>query len=178
LRAGRSLKEAIKQFESAIEQDPQQAAAHYYLIQILLNAPAIAGGDKQRAIELNDHLKELSALYHQVVNSQLALMNGEDETAEQLLLESHHSSPQNTLLNYSLLSFYHDHDQCKAAINFGQNFLSAPKEWDEINPAHAHLLIAECQQHLGNRQQSLQHYALALGYDKSEKTVRQVQAAV
>lgn len=178
LKVRGAMKNAIQHFEQTIEQLPEHAAAHYYLIQILLNAPAIVGGDKARAAELNDRLESLSPLYHQAVNSTLAAMAEDYAHAEQLLLESHRSAPTNTLINFRLLDYYHGQAQCANAIDFGRRFLAQPKEWDDSNPAQAHLLLAECQQRLGNRQQSLQHYAQALTYNKSDKVVRRVQAAV
>lgn len=178
LRVRGIMKNAIQHFERAIEQAPTHAAAHYYLTQVLLNAPAIVGGNKERAAELNARLKELSPLYHQAVNSTLAAMAEDFQTAEQLLMESHRGAPRNTLINFSLLRHYHGQNQCEDAVAFGQRFLTEPKEWDDSDPAQAHLLLAECQRRLGNRQQSLQHYAMALSYNKSDKVVKQVQVAV
>lgn len=178
LRVRGIMRNAIEHLEKAIQAAPDHVAARFYLAQILLKAPALAGGDKLRAAELNKELEGLSPLYHQVVNSTLAAMENDHERAGQLLLESHKKAPANTLLNFSLLSHYHGQQRCEEAINYGEQFLTAVREWDDSSPADAHLLMAECQQRLGNREQSLQHYRLALSYNKSEKVVRRVQAAV
>lgn len=178
LRVAGAMKTAIRHFENAIQQAPEHAPAHFYLAQILLKAPAIAGGNKERALELNARLKELSPLFHEVINSALATMAEDYEKAEQILLKVHREAPDNTLLNYSLLAHYHERNDCATALDFGQRFLAAPREWDDTDPAGVHLTMAECQQRLGSREQSLQHYAQALTYNKSEKFVRRVQAAV
>lgn len=178
LRVRGIMRHAIAHLEAAIQKSPQHVAARFYLVQILLRAPALAGGDKERAMELIEGMKELSPLYHQVINSTLATMAKDHQRAEQLLLESQQSHPDSSLLNYSLLSHYHDRGQCEKATHHGERFLAAPREWDDSNPADAHLLMAECHHQMGQREQSLQHYRLALGYSKSEKIVRRVQAAI
>lgn len=178
LRIRAIMRNAIQHFESAIEKAPRHVPARFYLAQILINAPAVAGGDKVRAVELNEELKELSPLHHQVFNSTLAAMKGDHEGAEHLLMEIHQKDPDSSLINYSLLSHFHNQQRCQEAIPYGEGFLTAIREWDDSHPADAHLLMAECQRQLGNVEQSLQHYAQALVHRKSEKFVRRVQTAV
>jgi tetratricopeptide (TPR) repeat protein len=172
------LKNSMDHLQKAIELDPEHASAHYYLIQELINAPKIAGGDLQRAEVLNQHLAEISPLHHQVVNSTLAAKKEDWETAEKILLSALEKHGNSSLVNFALLSHYVEREQYGTAIPFGEKFLSLHKTWDDSDLAGAHFLLAKAHRHEGNQQQSLQHYALTLTHTENANLVKQVQEAV
>lgn len=172
------LKDAIHHLGKAIELDSNHIAARYYLIQILINAPKMMGGDQQRAEALNEQLAELSPLHHRMVNSTLASEQEDHEGAERLLLESHKAHPESTLVNFAMLSYYHDREQYEKAVDFGESFLSLPKTWDDTALSSAHLLLAQAYAQLGKQQQSHHHYALTLTHTDNKKLIKRVQKEV
>lgn len=172
------LKNSIRHLEKAIELEPDHTAARYYLIQLLINAPKVMGGDLERAKLLNETLADLSPLHHQVVNSTLAAKNEDYATAEKLLVNSLEQQSDSTLVNFALLSFYHEQKQYDKAIQFGEAFLRLPRAWDDTEAASAHFLLAEAYQRQGESQRSLEHYALVLSHTENEKVIKRVQDAV
>lgn len=172
------LKNSIQHLEKAIELEPGHTAARYYLIQLLINAPKVMGGDPERARLLNEKLADLSPLHHQVINSTLAAENEDHATAEKLLRDSLKQEPYSTLVNFSLLSFYHGRKQYEKAIQFGEAYLRLPRAWDDTDAASAHFLLAEAYQRQGESQRSLEHYALVLTHTDNEKVIKRVQDAV
>lgn len=173
-----ALKGSVRHLERAIELDPSHTAAHYYLIQVLISAPKMMGGNLDRAEELNEHLADLSPLHHRVVNSTLAAKRNDYAAAEALLLESHAHEPQSSLLNFAMLSHYHGQEEYGKAIRHGEMFLTAPKIWDDTDVADAHFLLAQSYQHEGDQRRSLHHYAQTLAHSDSKKVIEQVQAEV
>ncbi|MCW8196279.1 tetratricopeptide repeat protein [Proteobacteria bacterium 005FR1] len=172
------LKDSIDHLQNAIDLNPDHASAHYYLIQVLINAPKIAGGDLERARTLNQHLAEISPLHHQVVNGTLAAKDKDWEAAEKILLDALEQHGDSSLVNFALLSHYAEREQYGKAIPFGEKFLSLPKTWDDSDLAGAHFLLAKAHRHEGNQQQSLQHYAETLTHTENNNLVKQVQEAV
>lgn len=172
------LKDSLDHLQQAIDLDPDHASAHYYLIQVLINAPKIAGGDLERAGSLNQHLADISPLHHQVVNSTLAAKDKDWDRAERILLEALEHHADSTLVNFSLLSHYAEREHYGKAIPYGEKFLSLPKTWDDSDLASAHFLLAKAYRQEGNQQLSLQHYASTLTHTENEKLIKQVQEAV
>lgn len=172
------LKDAIHHLGKAIELDPGHIAAHYYLIQILINAPKMMGGDQQRAEVLNEELAKLSPLHYRMVNSTLASEQEDYDSAERLLVESHKAHPESTLVNFAMLSYYYDREQYEKAVEFGESFLSLPKTWDDTALSSAHLLLAQAYAQLGMLQQSHHHYALTLTHTDNKKLIKRVQKEV
>jgi tetratricopeptide (TPR) repeat protein len=178
MKIRRVLKESTDHLQKAIDLNPDHAAAHYYLIQVLLNAPRIAGGDQERANQLNERLAELSPLHHKMVNSTLAAKREDVATAEAILLATVERHPDSSLVNFALLSHYSDQEQYGKAIPYGEKFLAIPKTWDDTDLANAHFLLGKAYQAEGNQQQSLQHLAMALTHTENPRLVEKIQKAV
>ncbi|MGQ9426328.1 tetratricopeptide repeat protein [Gilvimarinus sp. F26214L] len=173
-----ALKRSINYLQATIELDRQHTAAHYYLIQVLINAPAIVGGDLDKARSLSAHLAELSPMHYQVVRSALAAREGRHDEAEELLLESYADYEQTPLLNFSLLAHYHARDQHSDAIEYGERYLRLPKSWDDTDIASAHYLLAQSYRALGQQQKSLQHYGLTLASTENKKLQKKVREEI
>lgn len=172
------LGKSIDHLQQAVELNPEHVAARYYLIQVLINAPGVMGGDPERARELDRTLAEQSPLHHRIVSSTLAVKREDYASAEELLLESLRQKPDSALVNFALLSFYHDRKQYAQAIDFGESFLELPRRWDDTDAATAHFLLAECYQRQGQAERSLEHYALVLTHTENKKVIERVQDAV
>ena len=169
------LKRAVRHLEQAIKIDPYHIRAHFYLIQLLINAPGIMGGDEDRGLALNKKLAEIAPLQHIVVNSTIAMREEDFTTAEQLLLDADQQYPNKMMIAYSLGELYLRLENYSKALDYCNKFLAGPKSWDETNTTSGHYLLARIYKGLGKKTESQKYYSLVLENTKSKRLTKQVK---
>ncbi|MGH1469551.1 MAG: tetratricopeptide repeat protein [Cellvibrionaceae bacterium] len=175
LKIRKTLKKAITHLNKAIEINPSHSRANFYLIQVLINAPSIMGGDEDKGLTLNSQLKTIAPLQHMVVNSTIAIKNEDYEEAEKILLDADKKFPNKTMIAYSLGELYLRLEQYSQALTYGKNFLAGPKLWDETSNNSGHYLLARAYKGLGNKSESQKHYALVLKNTNSKRMKKQIK---
>lgn len=169
LRIRRHLKEAIASFEQTIALNPEQASACFYLIRILLSAPELVGGDKDRALALNETLAPLDLAAHRVVASDLAKREDNFALAEQYLHEAADLQADSAMVEKSLADLYLQTGDYQQAINHGKKFLAIDRRWDEGSDIDGYYLLARAYTGLGQTEDALHNYQLTLDNNRNKR---------
>ncbi|MGI1678667.1 MAG: tetratricopeptide repeat protein [Cellvibrionaceae bacterium] len=175
LKVRKMLKKAVLHLEKSIEINPKHTSANFYLIQVLINAPGIMGGNEDRGLELNSRLAEIGPLQHMVVNSTIAIKNEEYDRAEKILLNADKQFPNKTMIAYSLGELYLRLENYPQALDYGKKFLSGPKLWDETSENSGYYLLARAYKGLDNKPESQKYYDLVLENTKSKRMKKQIK---
>ncbi len=169
------LKKAVRHLDEALKIEPNHIRANFYLIQVLINAPGIMGGDEDRGLELNKHLAEIAPLQHMVVNSTIAMREEDFTAAEKILLDADQKFPNKTMIAYSLGELYLGQKNYSKALDYCNKFLAGPKAWDETNTTSGHYLLARIYKGLGKKEESQKYYSLTLENTKSKRLKKQIK---
>jgi len=173
-----------RQCERALELDPGNLSARYSLIQFYLQAPRIAGGDKDKAESLAEEMVKLSptSILSQVARAEVLIAKKKLDAARDQLEKSVAlcKTPRDRLrvgrmynqLGYGFLSV----KRCKDAVSsFGSYVSLAP------NDANAHDSLGEAYYRCGDLDASITEYEKALtlnpDFKNSKKMLRKVKKA-
>ena len=111
-------KKAKKEFEKAVELDPQNLEARFDLLQYYLQAPGVAGGNKEKALEQAQDILGLDSAKGRLAFGFIYEHSENYGEAEQRYVEATRIDSLNTELHYILGFFYQRREQYDKAIIF------------------------------------------------------------
>jgi tetratricopeptide (TPR) repeat protein len=123
-------KNVRKNFEAAVELDPEDVGSRFALVQFYTQAPGIAGGDKDKArFQAEEIKKRDSALGHQAFGV-IYQIEEDYEKAEREYRAAVEEEPDSTDVRYALGFFYQQTEQGEKAVEtFSSLFKDHPDEW-------------------------------------------------
>ena len=121
-------KDFLSAMEKTIKLKPDHTGAHSYLIAFHLNAPSVAGGDKDKALELANQLKIFDAEQGYGALARVYVATEQTELAQQTLQQGLKEFPKSFTLYFRRAGIYlrdDDWDKARAdtasAINHAKN---------------------------------------------------------
>jgi len=178
LRIRKSIKQSKHHLDRTLALQPEHISARFYLIQILINTPELAGGDEQLARILQEPLATTSPLLHNIVDSEFAINEGNNSRAEKLLQEARQSEPQEPVINSKLAEFYLATGNYREAIKFAHQFLSLNRKWDDSGAVNAYQILAKSHLGLGETEQAIINYDLVIANTKNKKLIRRAKKEI
>ncbi len=128
-----AAKKARKSWERAIEIDPRHIDAHSSLIQYHLNAPRIAGGNKDQAKALASALSEIAPEPGLQARYQVAAATGALGEAIELANQLVVSYPEQANYGVQLATTYHQSEEFEAARQaLADNLDRHPQHWSTV----------------------------------------------
>lgn len=178
LRIRKSIKQSKYHLDRTLALQSDHISARFYLIQILINTPELAGGDEQLARILQEPLVAYSPLLHKIIDSEFALLDDNYPLAEKLLLEAKQIKPHTPVTNSKLAEFYLATENYKEAIKFAHEFLNLNRKWDDSGTASAYQILAKSHLGLGETEQGIINYKLVISNTKNKKLIRRVKKEI
>lgn len=178
LRIRKSIKQSKFHLDRTLALHPEHISARFYLIQILINTPELAGGDDQLARTLQEPLKNDSPLLYKIVDSEFAILEDNHSLAKKLLQEAKQSAPQTPVSNLKLAEFYLATENYNEAIKFAHEFLSLQLKWDDSGAANAYHILAKSHIGLGDTEQGINNYNLVISNTKNKKLIRRIKREI
>lgn len=178
LRIRKSIKQSKFHLDRTLALQSEHISARFYLIQILINTPELAGGDEQMARILQEPLAGYSPLLHKIIDSEFALLDDNNLLAEKLLLEAKQSEPHTPVTNSKLAEFYLATENYNEAIKFAHEFLNLNRKWDDSGTASAYQILAKSHVGLGETEQGIINYNLVISNTKNKKLIRRVKKEI
>ena len=121
-------KKAKKEFEKAVELDPQNLEARFDLLQYYLQAPGVAGGNKEKALEQAQDILGLDSAKGRLAFGFIYEHSENYGEAEQRYVEATRMDSLNTELHYILGFFYQRREQYDQAIQVFEKILAIDPE--------------------------------------------------
>ncbi|GAB1266451.1 tetratricopeptide repeat protein [Aurantivibrio infirmus] len=178
LRIRRSIKQSKEHLEKTLALNPDHISARFYLIQILINTPELAGGDNQLARTIQQPFATHSPLHYKIIDSEFAILEGNYALAENLLLEAQQSAAFIPAINSKLADFYLIIENYSQAIVYANKFLALKRKWDESNNVNIYQVLAKSHLGLGEIENSIANYKLAMENTTNKKLIRQIEKEI
>jgi len=165
-----------KEFMQAIELEPQNAMAHYALAQYYLQAPSMAGGNKDKGKE-----ELIKAIDHDPQNPQFRLSLGLQYLEEKMYekaLEQFRKLKGVDTQNY----FYADYQMCKVYIAQGENLKEAERIFQEFLKrtdldkewkSGAHFRLGQVYEKMGKKELAEEEWKKALEIDPENRKAKE-----
>jgi tetratricopeptide (TPR) repeat protein len=161
-------------YKKAVELNGSSVEARLALMSYLLQAPGIAGGDKNKAKEQASEIMKLDALRGHLAFGQIYMDEKDLAKAEQEYIKIIELDPKNPLSAYyqlgriALLSG----KDLEKGLGYFQEYLKVEPKPNNPTWADAHWRMGMIQEKLGNKEQAVSEYQKALKLNPEHKNAK------
>jgi tetratricopeptide (TPR) repeat protein len=122
-------KSALKSWQSIVEIEPDNIYGNYAVFSYYANAPGIAGGNLDRARELQAHLQAISPVYGELGLAILKHKNEKFAEAERHYLKATQLDPGRASLYFVLAQFHLQRQEPEKVLTALQRYQGLAKTW-------------------------------------------------
>ncbi len=147
-------KSALASWQTVLELDPDHIQGHYAVYSYLMTAPAIAGGDPEKALTHLHRLEQLSPAWAELARGDLEAKRNHTEAAEQHYLNAVRNITDRASPWFTIARFYERNDQFDKALAAFREYRKAHKVWHDPGQAVTFYSIGRIHAELGNVEQA------------------------
>lgn len=136
-------KSALASWQRSLELDPNNIEAIYGVASFYLNAPALVGGDKEKAdIEISKLFK-LEKAYGNLLKASIKQKTGEGAEAERLIISAVNSISDRAFPTLILADFYRKEQRFEDALMQIEKYRNRKRKWNDPGIGQTALLAGK-----------------------------------
>ena len=146
-------KKTMRSWETALEIDAGHLNSRFAILAFYAQAPAIAGGDIEKATEMQMEIAELSEEYGTLALAMLKSKQ-EDDAAAEAAFQHAFTLTDRAGPHFSFAQYHLRREQWEQAIDESNEYLNRERRWWDPDVTLAYLIKARAHSELGNTRQA------------------------
>jgi tetratricopeptide (TPR) repeat protein len=144
-----TAKRALSDWQQAVDINPDHLNAQYAIFAYYANAPGIAGGDLDQAVQIQQALSKQDTAFGTMATALLLAKEKSTHPQAEAAYQTTIKLMDRAGPHFALAQFYLSAEQHDKAIDQARLFLEKEKRWWDPDITMAHLIIGSAQAELG-----------------------------